>query len=220
MKLTHFALVLALGLLGVTGWLAWDSNLEAKGLRNRLDLMQKQNAPQVDEAAIKQKEAEALIAQIGSQKLPPLPPTPAEKVEAPAPVAASPATTAKAPASAAAPRNSLEKLAANGHVGPAAISAQPPMTPQQRVVLGAPSLAKVSEYHQDYGFVIINAGSDKKLEKGMTFALRRANGIIARIEISDVDQSSAIGNIKANSVPPGVTVQVGDDVIQDLPAQS
>src|SRR5882757_6498620 len=41
MKLTHFALILTLGLLGITGWFAWNEHTSAKSVRNQLDLYER-----------------------------------------------------------------------------------------------------------------------------------------------------------------------------------
>ncbi len=94
--------------------------------------------------------------------------------------------------------------------------APPLLTPNQRMVLAAPSIAKVTEYIPDSGFVVINAGSTKKLEVGMIFAIRRGNAIIGRVKVTSLEDGSAIADLPSKTIPQGVTIEVGDDVIQDL----
>ncbi len=83
--------------------------------------------------------------------------------------------------------------------------------------MSVPAIGRVKECYIEHGFVIITAGTSQKIENGMTFALRRGPGIIGRIKITDVDKADAVGNIDKNSVPAGVAIENGDDVIQDLP---
>ncbi len=86
--------------------------------------------------------------------------------------------------------------------------------------MSVPAIGKVKESHREHGFVIITAGSSQKLEKGMTFAVRRGPGIIGRIKITEVEDTDAVGNIEHGSIPAGVAVETGDDVIQDLPPEA
>ena len=89
------------------------------------------------------------------------------------------------------------------------------------MVMSVPAIGKVKEYHKDYGFVIITAGASQKIEKGMTFALRRGPGIIGRIKITEVENADAVGESRDRAAfPPGVTIETGDDVIQDLPPEA
>ena len=94
------------------------------------------------------------------------------------------------------------------------------MTPRQRQIMGAPPIAEVKEYARDYGFAVITAGAGKKIEKGMGFAIRRGNAIIARVKVTEVEDGSAVVDVDPRSIPPGVIIETGDEVIQDLPPES
>jgi hypothetical protein len=91
-----------------------------------------------------------------------------------------------------------------------------PATPRQRQIAAAPKLAEVKQFAKDYGFVEITAGTGSRVEKGMGFAIRRGNAIIARIKVTDVDSASAVADVDSRSIPPGVIIETGDEVIQDL----
>jgi hypothetical protein len=88
------------------------------------------------------------------------------------------------------------------------------------MIAGAPALAEVKQSEKEFGFVEITAGSGSKIEIGMGFAIRRGNAIIARIKVTDVDASSAVANVESKSLTPGVNIETGDQVIQDLPPES
>jgi hypothetical protein len=87
------------------------------------------------------------------------------------------------------------------------------------MIAAAPVLAEVKQYAKDYGFVEITAGAGRKIEVGMGFAVRRGNAIIARIKVTDVENESAVADVESRSLPPGVLIETGDEVIQDLPPE-
>jgi hypothetical protein len=209
MKLTHLALFMTVALLGLTSWLAWQSHNDVTGLRNQLELarLQAKAAQHVEEPPPAPQEinvpspAEAaplpLESQVSATKFTPgLPP---QTADLPPPVTAP---------------------VARPHVNMDTSSLPPPMSPRQRQVLAMPSIARVKEYHAENGFILINAGKNKKLENGMSFALRRGNGIVGRIKIGASEDAEAIGDLIPRSVPPGVTIEIGDEVIQDLSPES
>ena len=78
----------------------------------------------------------------------------------------------------------------------------------------------MKEYEKDYGFVVITAGTTRKIEVGMGFAIRRESAIIGRVKVTEVDGESAVASVDSRSVPPGVLIETGDEVIQDLPPES
>ncbi len=209
MNLTHLALIMTTALLGVTGWLAWDQHSDARGSRNQLELMQRQrnggatSGKATDVSELQARETELLMAQAearkyaASKKDPVLPPPPIGTN----------------------PGNKLSALESSGHVSAAALEASPPaLTPRQRLLMSLPAIAQVSEAKQEYGFVVITAGADKKLEQGSVFALRRGKAVIGRIKVTEVEKTNAVANLQA--VPLGVDIQIGDDVVQDLPPES
>lgn len=207
MKLTHVALVLALGLLGVTAWQAWDARNDAKGARNKLELFQQQKSGGTSPAAMQEKENQLLMQQMAAKNSPP-----AQN------------TTSTAPPLPPLPpsTNVTSSTKINpAHIGPAAMESAPaPFTQRQRLIMSVPAIAKVTQYEQQYGFVVITAGASQKLEKGMSFAVRRGPAIIGRIKITEVENNSAVGDLDSRTVPAGVTIKTDDEVIQDLPPEA
>ncbi len=88
------------------------------------------------------------------------------------------------------------------------------LTPTQRLVKGAPALGKVTAVVKEHGFVTLNAGKSKQVTVGMKFDLRREAGVVGRIQITEVEEGESIADLDPKSVPSGVDVQQGDDVIQ------
>ena len=211
MKLTHLALIMTLALVGVTGWLAWDQHSDARGARNQLELLQRQrngtaaDGKTTDAIDVQARETQLLMAQMAAKQ------NASSKIEPEPPLPSKTNTGNQAAA----------KLAASGHISAAALGASPPaLTPRQRLLISLPAIGKVSESQQQYGFVVITAGSDKRLESGSVFALRRGNAVVGRIKVTEIENTSAIANLQPGSVPVGVDIQMGDDVVQDLPPES
>ena len=202
MKLTHIALVMALGLLGMTTWLAWESHNDAKSANNKLELVQQQKGGVPNLAEMKEKENLLLMQQVSGKK-------------------GAPAASTASSIPPLSPKNPLldpgNKMNQSPTGNAATDNTPPPLSQRQRMVMSVPAIGRVKECYKEHGFVIITAGTSQKLENGMTFALRRGPGIIGRIKITEVDKADAVGNIESNSVPAGVAIETGDDVIQDLP---
>ena len=158
---------------------------------------------------------------------PPLPgpmpaPGSAKKVEAPAPasppapaVASTPAPATSAPAGTPAAPPAPPSAGTAG--GPAPALAPPPtaplFTPLQRRIKDSPALAKVKEAVADQGFVTLDAGTKAGLKQGLKFDLRRDAAVVGRVTISVVEDSEAVADIDPRSVPAGMTVQAGDELI-------
>ena len=88
------------------------------------------------------------------------------------------------------------------------------LTPMQKKIRDAPAIAKIIAVKEDLGFVVINAGSSRGIEKGTRFNIRRDKFIVAEVEIDEVvDSSNSIGNIDAEKKPPGINIREGDEVI-------
>lgn len=158
---------------------------------------------------------------------PPLPgpmpaPGSAKKAEAPAPasapaapvVASTPMPAPSAPATPSAPPSTPATGTAGG---PAPTIAPPPtaplFTPLQRRIKDSPALAKVKEAVADQGFVTLDAGTKAGLKQGLKFDLRRDAAVVGRVTISVVEESEAVADLDPRSVPAGMTVQAGDELI-------
>lgn len=228
MRLIHFAFALTLILLGITGYLAWEGQQEARGARAELALLAQQQQAQA--AATGNVPAPGSFAPVAPAPVQPLPPG---AVVTPSPTAPPPANFAMetgAPAAVAARTRTLTPAgvvstpaapATTGTVKPAAPPAQlntepapPPLTPLQRQVLSMPAIAKVESYVKEHGFVALDSGSKQQIAAGMKFNIRRGNAVIGLITVSGVEESEAIADLDPRSVPPGVTIEAGDEVIQ------
>jgi hypothetical protein len=217
MKLTHIALVLTLGLLGLTTWIAYNEHVNNTSARNKLELYERHGQPEpVMEAKEDQLVLDAMRKRAAAGSATSLPPSPVASAGGLPPAAMTP--TAMTP-SLPPQRIGTTPPAVNlPHVSAASINAEPPpLTEEQRYVAAAPAIAKVSEVHSDLGFVIVDSGSRRKLEKGMNFALRHDGFLVGRIKITEVDENSAVGDLVSKSVPDGVAIEKNDDVIQDVP---
>jgi hypothetical protein len=204
------SIILTCALLGVMGWLVFDSKSKAKGAQNQLDLLRRQQTAKSGNPADTQMaelESQLLADQAKRNALGNAPPAPLPARAIPSPVAPpSPGPSGNTPA--------LNAAIAAANAAPL------PQTPRQRMIAGAPALAEVKQFAKDYGFVEITAGSGSRIEIGMGFAIRRGNAIIARIKVTDVEASSAVADVDSRSLPPGVIIETGDQVIQDLPPES
>jgi hypothetical protein len=222
------AIFITLVLFGGMGYLMMDARNQAKGVTNELELIRRQQAAAQAERAAEQQAGTAPAAdQIpGKGKRPA--PTPeqlaaaARESEALVQGAATsiptmpPGSSLGAPAPGAPGTLGAPGLGTVPGAAPAPVAPLPP-TPRQRQVMSAPAIAKVSEVQVESGFVIISSGSGRKIEKGMPFAIRRGDAIVGRVKITLVEEGNAVADIVRESVPVGVTLQQGDDVIQDLP---
>jgi len=88
------------------------------------------------------------------------------------------------------------------------------LTPLQKKIREAPAIGKVTDVKEGLGFVVIDAGSSKGIEKGSRFNIRRDKFIVAEVEINEVvDADNSIGNIDSSKKPPGISIRKGDEVI-------
>lgn len=89
-----------------------------------------------------------------------------------------------------------------------------PLTSLQKQVLGMPVVARVTSVELTQGFVVINAGKNKKLVQGQAFDVRRSDGVIGRVVISDaIEEAEAVADISVKHSLPGMTIEAGDELI-------
>lgn len=67
--------------------------------------------------------------------------------------------------------------------------------------------------NQTYKFVVLSLGGRHGVEPNSEMLVLRGSSFIGRIRISSVEPATAIGDIIASSLAPGVQVQPGDTVI-------
>ncbi len=224
MKLAHIAQGLTIALLIATAWLAWQAQQEAASANRKLEQRLQQSGLRAQESA-----SPSLIPG-GSMpvQMAPLPPMPtaADLAPAPAPVVAAPASLPPLPkplpeiATAPAPAKQQPAPGTAGSPAPAvAASATPPppgpapLTPLQRRVKDSPALGKVSEAVMDQGFVVLDTTAKQNVKPGMVFDLRRDSAVVGRVTVSSVEADATIANLDPKTVPAGLSVQAGDEVI-------
>ncbi|MBL9114768.1 MAG: hypothetical protein JNJ83_07140 [Verrucomicrobiaceae bacterium] len=223
MKLTHIANALTIALLLVTAWLAWEASKEAKIAADKVDRLtahQRQMEsmqPQVIHATSAPPAADGTAA-IHPPMIPvqPSPQPPSNPVPANTPAG----TAAQAPT----PEPTAAALAATGNpaiIAPAVANTAPSpaplppgtLTPLQRRVRDAPALGKIKDFVAEHGFVTFEAPADFGLKPGMKFDLRRDSSVVGRITIAAIEPEAVVADLDPKSVPEGVEVKAGDDII-------
>jgi predicted nucleic acid-binding Zn-ribbon protein len=76
----------------------------------------------------------------------------------------------------------------------------------------------VSAVNDDWGFVIIAAGSNTGFTPETTLLVKRDGRLIAEVKPSSIEPTQTIAEIDPESVAPGVRIQPGDRVILAKPA--
>lgn len=85
---------------------------------------------------------------------------------------------------------------------------------QRRNVISEPGLrGTVMAVNQAYNFVVLNLGGRQGVEINSEMLVVRGGTLIGKIRVSSVEPATAIGDIISNSLPRGVQVQPGDNVI-------
>lgn len=211
MRLIHFAYLLTVLLLAATSYLAWQGQQAARGAREELDFLKKKQAAK--EAANPSGENLAAIPVTPSVPATSITPPAPGSLAAPVSVPASPSSSSAAP-----------DLPGAGLTVPKAVSDAEAkgvntntLTPVQKLILAAPAVAKVKTVVKDQGFVILDAGAKKGIAKGQQLEVRRENGILGKLKVSDaIEENEAVADLDISSVPPGVSIEPGDDVIQPV----
>lgn len=72
---------------------------------------------------------------------------------------------------------------------------------------------RVLAVNQAWNFVVLNLGEKNGVVGNAEMLVKRGNQLIGKVRITTVDPNSSIADIVANSVPPGVTIVPGDNVI-------
>jgi hypothetical protein len=230
MKLTQFALAAIIVLLAVAGYLTIKSDLDSR--------LETQNA--INDRILARVEE---LAQKNAQPVAVPAPPPAAAPAAPAPIVAPVPPPPRDPAAAAAlaaaanippgapmareddPRmledeRSVLNLGAPDRVAtdslnlPSTLEGQALTKIQQRIV-ALPAIARVKEYAEKQGMLVLDRGTNANLRPGDQFALRRKSAIIGRIRISEtIEATESIADILPGSMPVGMLPAAEDDVVQ------
>ena len=241
MRLTQFAYLLTGLLLVATTYLAWQGQraaLEAQAKVARLEEAQaaKDSANPAPEALIsvplpssKAKATESPDAspapvEVAAAKpaiAPPSPPqaepaaqeaTMRSSVPAPGALAQSTAQTSDLPGGGL---TSVKVQAIMDNARGGNLPSATQLTPTQRRIVAAKPLAKIKTLVSDQGFAVLDAGSKAGLNKGQTLAVRRGGSILGKLRISDtLEANEAIADLDLSSIPPGVSLETGDEIIE------
>lgn len=76
----------------------------------------------------------------------------------------------------------------------------------------------VTAVNEDWGFVVIGAGSNTGFTPQTKLLVRREGKLIAEIKPSSIEPSQTIAEIDQNTLAPGARIQPGDRVILSDPA--
>jgi hypothetical protein len=241
MKLNYFAQFLTIGLLVVTAYLAWQAGDESARTRAVVDRMaaQRQAATAQAQSAASPipglatpmaLPSSAPTAPAPAPALPDLPkiapaaapPSVAPVVAAVEPTAAVPsvAIAAQGQAGSAAPAKTLiEPTPSSGAVPlsqPKIVALSPMLTPLQEKIKAALPIGKVTSVVVDQGFIVLDSGKSKGLRQGQKLAIRREASIVGEATLSMVEETESSADLDLKTVPAGVTVLAGDELIAPL----
>lgn len=80
--------------------------------------------------------------------------------------------------------------------------------------------ARVTAVDNDWGFLVIGAGSNSGFTPQTTLLVKRDGRLIGKVSPSAIEPTQTIGEIDQKSLSPGVRIQPGDMVILAKPASN
>lgn len=85
--------------------------------------------------------------------------------------------------------------------------------------IGANSIeAVVTAVNQDWGFLVVGAGSNSGFTPQSGLLIQRDGQVIAKVRPSAIEPTQTIAEIDFSSLAPGVRLQTGDQAILATPA--
>lgn len=220
MRLTHFAFALTVLLLGVTAYLAWEGQQAKREAYKEVEFwrQQKQARETADPAA-----SERVVLPAASITPPPAP--------APAAAPSSPTTPGVPKPGALADDDEDSPIMAGTSALPGGGLTVPKsvleaekrgietntLTAAHKNVMAAKAVGRVKLVVKEQGFLVLDAGSDKGIAKGQKYEIRRDSAVLGKVTISDsVEPAEAVADMDLSSVPPGVNIEPGDEIIEPL----
>ncbi len=109
-----------------------------------------------------------------------------------------------------------EKLLLDAEIAALRDKTTPPQfNPLQTRIKNLPAMAKIKNYNSELAFVELDAGRNRNLEKGMIFSIRRDAMLVGKVKVSDtIEDASSIADVDTKSVPPGIQIQPGDELVK------
>lgn len=80
--------------------------------------------------------------------------------------------------------------------------------------------ARITAVDNDWGFLVIGAGSNSGFTPSTSLLVKRDGRLIGRVNPSAVEPTQTIAEIDSDTLAPGVRIQPGDRVILAKPAQN
>lgn len=78
---------------------------------------------------------------------------------------------------------------------------------------------RILAVNQAWNFVVLNLGDRNGVVGNAEMLIKRGNQLIGKVRVTSVEPSTSIADIVANSVPRGVSIQPGDNVIYQATAE-
>ena len=78
---------------------------------------------------------------------------------------------------------------------------------------------RILAVNQAWNFVVLNLGDKNGVVGNAELLIKRGTQLIGKVRITSVEPSTSIADIVANSVPRGVSIQPGDNVIYQATAE-
>jgi len=225
MKLIHLAFVVTFALIGLTAFVAWQAQIEARGARREVEMFRQQ---QNDQLAAGASAAPNILESFNPTPIPspPIPASETPRLPAPATSITPPAGDQPTAVLASPAANTISTLPDDPDADstlPArqlpAADAPAPLTPDQRHLLTLPAIAKIKQSFAEDGFVLVDAGTSKSLSAGMKFNVRRGSSVVGRLTLTEsIEVDEAIADIQPGSIPAGIELRVGDELVQIVTA--
>jgi len=78
---------------------------------------------------------------------------------------------------------------------------------------------RILAVNQAWNFVVLNLGDRNGVVGNAEMLIKRGNQLVGKVRVTSVEPSTSIADIVANSVPSGVNIQPGDNVIYQATAE-
>ena len=78
---------------------------------------------------------------------------------------------------------------------------------------------RVLAVNQAWNFVVLNLGDKNGVVGNAEMLVKRGNQLVGKVRVTSVEPSTSIADIVANTVPRGLSIQPGDNVIYQATAE-
>lgn len=78
---------------------------------------------------------------------------------------------------------------------------------------------KILAVNQAWNFVVLNLGDRNGVVGNAEMLIKRGNQLIGKVRVTSVEPSTSIADVVSNSIPRGLSIQPGDNVIYQATAE-